>query len=58
MAKITIASHQVTYNGSTLPAFARIYCNQQFVNGDNQTVTQGDIAGANYVKQVVVARVW
>lgn len=52
--KVTIASHTVLYNGSPLPAFARVYCNQAFVNEDGQSVPAGVVGSPNYVKQVAV----
>lgn len=52
--KITIEAHDVLYNGLVLPSFARIYCNEQFINSDDETVIYGDPSGTNYIKQVAV----
>lgn len=55
MAKITISEHEHIGYFSNEPAFARVYCDREFVNDDGQSVQVGSIQSDNFVKQVEAA---
>jgi hypothetical protein len=50
--KITVLAHTVLYNGQIPVAYARVYSDRTFDNGDGETVIAGSIDSENYVKQV------
>lgn len=54
MAKVEISAHEVLYNGSKIPFYARIYADRTFINDDNQSVLAGQPGSKNFVKEVDV----